>query len=78
MCFGGKIDVVQQKSFGNLLQVSSSQDLSVMIKTIKVMSFLMKIISSFKMLRLFISIRLIDEYIRAIRERKKCFLYSLL
>ena len=34
MCFGGKIDVVQQKSFGNLLQVSSPQDLSV-IKTIK-------------------------------------------
>ena len=34
------------------------------------MSFLMKIISSFEVLRLFISTRLIDEYIRAIRERE--------
>ena len=42
--------MVKQKLFGPLLQVSSSQDLSVMIKSIKVMSFLMKIILSLEVL----------------------------
>ena len=51
--------------------MASSQNLSFMIKATKVMLFLMKIISSFEVLWPNVFIRLINEYIRDVWEKKK-------